>query len=843
MLGAVLLPSIAEGDAGDATTAPVQHDAASDTLTESRSAESILDDLTLTDVVETLADDHFSFDGRNILVEDPAPLGPFLETPADAAGGAETEATASGDRSEGPLAAVEFNEAFSRHSRPDATHTIFLDFDGHTVTGTAWNSTVETIEAGRYRRESAANPDTGFTQGELDGIAEIWERVSEDFAAWDVDVTTEDPGVAALTKSSSEDDEYGIRTIITTDYEWYDTRRFGGVAYLRSFSRNDDLPAWVFSSNLAMGKPKSVAEAVSHEVGHTLGLRHDGIDDGTTSSTYYAGHGSWAPIMGVGYYRTVTQWSTGDYAGATNTEDDLAIIDGFIDRRSNGSVLGGSTLPSSGTSTTQHVLDESGETNIHSLEVSEGPVTVTVDKLDADGNVLAGLTIRDPLNQVVASASPLHPATWSLSASLPVGVTPGEYTVEVQGVGWVGNGTDDPGFSSYGSIGGYSIAVDMQPGATTTTTTTVPAAQPPTPQAGGDRLRSISPLRVLDTRAESSPTDGRLRGGQNLRLDLEGAPPETTAAVVNVVAVDPSGAGWLSVTPCNDVPLSERTSSINFSPGRNIANSIVAPLTDDGEVCVFASVATHIVVDVTGWIGASGSLTLDDIGSVRVVDSRDGLGVSRRLSAGTTAEVDLSDLLSGDDVGAVALNLTAIRPSTRGFLTIDDCSTAQTTSSLNVEAGDIRGNNGVFALGAGQRLCVSTTTTTHLTIDITGEFGSGSGLRFVAASPARVLDTRQQQPLTAGSSTAFEVPNAAGENGLSASPAAASINLTAARPTTGGFVTAWDCGPRPETSALNPTADASTASGALVPLSQNGRSCLFHSNGGHLIVDLAGWWV
>jgi hypothetical protein len=149
----------------------------------------------------------------------------------------------------------------------------------------------------------------------------------------------------------------------------------------------------------------------------------------------------------------------------------------------------------------------------------------------------------------------------------------------------------------------------------------------------------------------------------------------------------------------------------------------------------------------------------------------------------------------------------------------------------------------VFALGRGQRLCISTTTTTDLTIDITGQFGTGSGLRFVAAAPERVLDTRLRQPLAAGSSTAFDVRDAAVGDALSAAPAAASVNLTAARPARGGFVTAWDCGPRPETSALNATANVSTANGALVPLSRNGRSCLFHAAGGHLVVDLAGWWI
>ncbi|MFC4785338.1 hypothetical protein ACT8ZV_12745 [Nocardioides sp. MAHUQ-72] len=61
---------------------------------------------------------------------------------------------------------------------------------------------------------------------------------------------------------------------------------------------------------------------VSYEVGHNFGLLHDG-----NAHDYYAsGHGSWAPIMGAGFDRPVTQWSHGDHAGANNQQDDLAVI-------------------------------------------------------------------------------------------------------------------------------------------------------------------------------------------------------------------------------------------------------------------------------------------------------------------------------------------------------------------------------------------------------------------------------------------------------------------------------------------------------------------------------------
>ena len=66
-----------------------------------------------------------------------------------------------------------------------------------------------------------------------------------------------------------------------------------GIALLDVFDSSLDRPAFVFSSGASA---KTIAEAVSHEAGHTLGLSHD--TDTIRGQDYYDGHGSWAPIMG-----------------------------------------------------------------------------------------------------------------------------------------------------------------------------------------------------------------------------------------------------------------------------------------------------------------------------------------------------------------------------------------------------------------------------------------------------------------------------------------------------------------------------------------------------------------
>lgn len=195
-------------------------------------------------------------------------------------------------------------EVFQLESKPDSKYKIYLDFTGHTAVGTSWNGGAEVV--------------TPSYDSNYDLIYEVWQRVAEDFMPWDVNVTTVEPEDDSCAQSGV------LRVCIGGSWsDWYG-KSAGGVAFLGSFTWDSDTPAYVFADNL--GSAKNIAEAVSHEVGHSFGLSHDG----DPTNEYYGGANGWAPIMGVGYSQILTQWSKGEYAGATNKEDDIKIITDVI---------------------------------------------------------------------------------------------------------------------------------------------------------------------------------------------------------------------------------------------------------------------------------------------------------------------------------------------------------------------------------------------------------------------------------------------------------------------------------------------------------------------------------
>lgn len=364
---------------------------------------------------------------------------------------------------------VSLDQTFTLHSRPGANRTIYLDFNGATITNTAWNSNGNTINALPYDIDGNT---AAFSTTELQRIQYIWQRVAEDYAAFDVDITTEQPAADALTRSGTSDQVFGTTVVITKSTGVYSCS-CGGIAYVGVFndaggSRSPDYykPALVFYDMLGGGAEKPVAEAISHEAGHNVGLHHDG----SATDSYYAGQGTdavtaWAPIMGVGYYKPLVQFSKGEYAGASNTEDDFAVAQSFglPLRGDDAGNSPASALPlqasvASGTASARidGVIETAGDRDVFAIAAGAGVITATASPASRSANADLVLSLMDQAGNILVSANPANALAASLSFTVPA---QGTYYLMV-----TGTGQGDPsttGYSAYGSVGNYRISTSF----------------------------------------------------------------------------------------------------------------------------------------------------------------------------------------------------------------------------------------------------------------------------------------------------------------------------------------------------------------------------------------------
>ncbi|MEY4476626.1 MAG: hypothetical protein RJA31_130 [Actinomycetota bacterium] len=414
----------------------------------------------------------------------------------------------------------------SLNSRTESSKTIFLDFDGHTVpAGTIWDYPEDwgfggsPLVAGDYPAFTMDGSAT-FNSTEKQAIINAWAAVAEDYAMFDVNVTTQDPGQAAIERTGTADANFGTRALVTPGNSEFSpvTCDCGGIAYTSVFDESLDTytginygighdewqPAFVFvtpsqvSGDSAAQVGKFVSDIATHEVGHNLSLVHDGsfgdadhdeffvdnnldgYDDvtGEVRTEYLDGYKdgkNWAPIMGAGYYNGVVQWSNGDYETydeqATNPGDDFdGIASTGLSLLADENFNSSSTAPLLSYTARDGVIGSRTDVDWYKVQVTAGNIGIYSYAPTPDTNLDTKLTLLDWSGLAIFSTDALSDASEIVSSN-PALDGVGKYPVA--GMDGILNATLPNGtyyikiegvgrtgsYSDYGSVGQYSIKV------------------------------------------------------------------------------------------------------------------------------------------------------------------------------------------------------------------------------------------------------------------------------------------------------------------------------------------------------------------------------------------------
>lgn len=341
-----------------------------------------------------------------------------------------------------PIAPSGFMEL---ESKSDAPGVVLLDVDGHTLNEPWWT--------GQFGVQNM--PAVNLSDNERYAI---YLTIKEDFAPINVNVT--------LSESVFNSYPSDMRTRVIVSNESF-TPSTTGYARIGGFDNQTSSVCFIngFSNNNLAYK---VAEVCSHEVGHSLGLRHDGAV-GANATDYYRGHGTgtilsrlWGPLMGSTYSTDVSHFSNGDYLNPNNTEDDFTIMTSAtynLGYRTDlaGSEVGtaanleveadGSVLPSKN----EGVIELRSDVDVFSFVTSGGNVDLTVASAAYKPNLDIEVQLLDDSGNILLTSDPAGISDATISTNL----TAGTYNLRIDGVGYL---SASNGYSDYGSRGYYYIS-------------------------------------------------------------------------------------------------------------------------------------------------------------------------------------------------------------------------------------------------------------------------------------------------------------------------------------------------------------------------------------------------
>jgi hypothetical protein len=294
---------------------------------------------------------------------------------------------------------------------------------------------------------------------------------------------------------------------------------------------------------------------------------------------------------------------------------------------------------------------------------------------------------------------------------------------------------------------------------------------------------------------------------------------------------------------------------LNYTTGAVVPNAVIAKIGSNGQVCVFVSNATDLIVDVNGYFPTTTSLT--PINPARVLETRPGLTTSDGLqqaigvrAAGTVTAVQIGGRATvPNDASAVVLNVTVTGAQGAGFVTVYPCGTSiPTASNINYITGSTVANLVVAKIGSASQVCIYTSNTVDLIADINGYFPTRTTYR--PLDPARLLETRaglttidtKFQSIGQRPQNTVLALDVTGRGNVPVGATTAGLNITVTGPAAAGFITAYPCGIDPPlASNLNYATGSTVANAVIAKIGSKGQICILNSAPTDLIIDVAGY--
>ncbi len=243
----------------------------------------------------------------------------------------------------------------------------------------------------------------------------------------------------------------------------------------------------------------------------------------------------------------------------------------------------------------------------------------------------------------------------------------------------------------------------------------------------------VAPCRIADTRSPGGPLGAPfLTAGQSRSFPVLSSncalPTDSKAYSLNFTVVPHRPLAYLTTWPTGQAqPL---VSTLNASTGATTANGAIVPASSNGDISVFASDDTEVIIDVNGYFASqsAGGLSLYNTQPCRVKDTRDDQrSLGMRGTLGIRFSGGWCDV--AHDASAYVTNATVVPQAVQGgpaslsYLTLYPEGQQQPlVSTLNAVDGQVTSNLAIVPAGNGGLIDVFATDWTHFILDISGYF-------------------------------------------------------------------------------------------------------------------------